>query len=50
MGRAIVVHTGTDDLGLGGNEGSLKNGNSGGRAGCGVIGMSFIVWRIGMEC
>ena len=26
LGRAIVIHSGTDDLGLGGDEGSLKTG------------------------
>ncbi|KAG8818199.1 Superoxide dismutase [Cu-Zn] [Serendipita sp. 399] len=40
IGRAIVVHTGTDDLGQGGNEGSATTGNAGGRAACGVIGTS----------
>jgi len=39
VGRAVVVHTGTDDLGRGGNEDSLKTGNAGGRAACGVIGL-----------
>lgn len=38
IGRAIVVHTGEDDLGLGGHPDSKKTGNAGGRAGCGVIG------------
>ncbi|KAH8998430.1 superoxide dismutase [Lactarius akahatsu] len=40
LGRAVVVHAGTDDFGLGGDEESLKTGNAGARAACGIIGIS----------
>ncbi|XP_076231780.1 superoxide dismutase [Cu-Zn] [Calliopsis andreniformis] len=39
IGRAIVVHSGEDDLGQGHHELSLSTGNSGGRWACGVIGI-----------
>ena len=37
LGRSIVIHAGEDDLGRGGNPGSMATGNAGGRLGCGVI-------------
>ena len=37
QGRAIVIHAGVDDLGDGGDAGSLANGNAGPRVGCCVI-------------
>lgn len=35
--RAVVVHEGTDDLGLGGDDGSRAVGNAGARPACGTI-------------
>lgn len=40
VGRSVVVHDGTDDLGKGGHADSLKTGNAGGRPACGVIGLT----------
>jgi len=39
VGRAIVVHAGEDDLGQGGDQGSITTGNAGGRLDCCVIKM-----------
>lgn len=36
--RAVVIHSGQDDLGLGGTPLSNTTGNSGSRVACGVIG------------
>ena len=38
LGRACIIHKNEDDLGLGKNEASKTNGNSGIRIGCGVVG------------
>ena len=40
IGRSIVVHENEDDLGKGGHEMSLKNGNPGPIAAFGVVGIS----------
>lgn len=40
LGRAVVIHEKEDDMGRGGDAGSLLHGNAGGRLACCVIGMS----------
>ena len=40
IGRGLVLHGGQDDLGRGGNAGSLANGNAGPRVACCVIGIA----------
>ncbi|KAF8248132.1 copper/zinc binding superoxide dismutase [Wilcoxina mikolae CBS 423.85] len=40
LGRTVVVHSGTDDLGKGGHELSATTGNAGLRPACGVIGIT----------
>lgn len=39
LGRAVVVHSGEDDLGKGGQSDSLTTGHAGSRVACGVIGV-----------
>lgn len=40
LGRAIVVHSGEDDLGLGNEKDSLTTGHAGTRIACGVVGIA----------
>ncbi|XP_068231427.1 uncharacterized protein [Palaemon carinicauda] len=53
IGKALVVHAGVDDLGQGGDAGSLSTGNAGGRLACCTIHMGpsgrledFVTFRI----
>uniref|UniRef100_A0A3Q3G7U6 Superoxide dismutase [Cu-Zn] n=1 Tax=Labrus bergylta TaxID=56723 RepID=A0A3Q3G7U6_9LABR len=40
IGRAVVIHEKIDDMGRGGDTGSLLHGNAGRRLGCCIIGIS----------
>lgn len=40
IGRGLVIHADPDDCGMGGDEESLKTGNSGKRIACAVIGIA----------
>lgn len=40
LGRGLIIHADEDDCGLGGDEASLKTGNSGKRIACAIIGYS----------
>jgi len=40
LARGVVIHAGVDDMGKGGDDGSLKTGNAGGRVACAVIARS----------
>ena len=37
IGRTFVIHGGEDDLGQGGNPGSVASGNAGPRRACGIV-------------
>ena len=41
LGRSVIIHSGEDDLGLGGQDDSLKTGHSGARIACAVIGRTL---------
>jgi len=41
LGRSVIIHSGEDDLGLGGQDDSLKTGHSGARIACAVIGRTM---------
>lgn len=51
ISRGIVLHSGVDDLGLGGTPLSNTTGNAGDRLACGLIGCKFylielVYWKI----
>jgi len=48
IGRGLIVHQDIDDLGKGGHPDSLKTGNAGARAACGVIG--YLELELPFEC
>lgn len=50
FGRALVIHNGTDDLGLGNNSASHVNGNSGTRLACGIIGIAASAQATAFTC
>ena len=47
-GLAVVIHEGEDDLGRGGDAGSRKTGNAGGRAGCCIITKQNVIFPVGV--
>jgi Cu-Zn family superoxide dismutase len=49
IGRGLVIHAGTDDLGTGGNADSLATGNAGARSGCGIIGEFTLLRRFALQ-
>ncbi|KAL4640313.1 extracellular superoxide dismutase Cu-Zn [Arapaima gigas] len=50
LGRAVVVHEGEDDLGQGGDAGSLLHGNAGRRLACCIIGISSDkMWKAAIQ-
>ncbi|XP_044982384.1 superoxide dismutase [Cu-Zn] 2-like isoform X1 [Hordeum vulgare subsp. vulgare] len=49
LGRAVVVHADSDDLGKGGHELSKSTGNAGARIGCGKL-QPFILFSTLSEC
>ncbi|CAD5224666.1 unnamed protein product [Bursaphelenchus okinawaensis] len=50
LNHAVVIHEKADDLGKGGDEGSLKTGNAGARIACGLIasGTGSVIVSLGL--